>query len=611
MKKTFLSIFVLFAAWSLSAAPVFLGYLYPSGGQQGTTVRVIVGGQGFNNKLTLLTNNPGIKLKAAVRVPSMGYFHPPQRKFLTQFIKNVYTGKMEAPPKPENPEGYVWRKHKWFEELEKIPLLERSMVAQAVFVRANALQEAPSISNRLILDLEIAPDAPSGMFWLRIVSGTKISNEKLFFVDSAKEVMEEPYYPPFVKKPENPAITTFPMIINGQIMPGETDVFSVMLKAGQHYSFVMRASELSPYLGDAVPGHFQGILTLRDAQGKEVAFADDEYHHPDPVLRFTAPKDGTYTLHVSDSIKRGRADFVYRIKAVEGSVPYTPYNNVSTYQPAETSFTAQDVPKTITSSAVKGGIDIKGVLTKTDGCTFRIKAGKGEKVVFELFAARLDSPLDGVLVLRDSKGKVIAQNDDSPEAIDLDLCRRQTDPRLNVTFPADGTYTLQLFSRNTISGNDHFYTLQIRSPKPSVTAVTGSSVLYLDKQGIGKMRVFLQRKDGFKGEVTITSPQLKAIGKAVIPAGKNSGDFRFFLANAPKKNQIIELDVKAEYVVNGKKHTVSVIPAEEAMQAFAYTHLIVARKLYCSTIQPAAHLLKKKNAPAKKPAATPPKAAKK
>ena len=73
-----MSIFVLFVAWSLSAAPVFLGYLYPSGGQQGTTVRVIVGGQGFNNKLTLLTNNPGIKLKTAVRVPSMGYFHPPQ-----------------------------------------------------------------------------------------------------------------------------------------------------------------------------------------------------------------------------------------------------------------------------------------------------------------------------------------------------------------------------------------------------------------------------------------------------------------------------------------------------------------------------------------------------
>jgi hypothetical protein len=254
---------------------------------------------------------------------------------------------------------------------------------------------------------------------------------------------------------------------------------------------------------------------------------------------------------------------------------------------------------------VKNIIDINGIITTAAGISFRIDAKKGDRTVFELFAARLDSPLDGVLILRDKKGKIIAQNDDTPQGIDLDLCCRQTDPLLDVTFPADGEYTLQLLSRNTVSGKDHFYTLQIRPPKPSVTAVSGSSVLFLDKQGVGKLRIFIQRKDGFNGEVTITSPQLTAIGKAVIPAGKNSGEFKFFLTNALKKNQIIELDIRAEYMVNGKKHTVSVIPAEEAMQAFAYTHLIVAKKFYCCTVRPAAHLLKKKKTSAKAQGKTP------
>ncbi len=603
MKKSFLTATVVFAVCSSYAAPAFLGYLYPSGGQRGTTVRVIAGGQGFGNKITLLTDNPGIKLKSAVRVPHMGYFHPPQRKYLTQFIKNIYAGKMEAPPMPENTEGYVWRKHQWLDEPDKLQILERSMVAQALFVRTNALQEAPSIANRIIMDIEIAPDAPAGACRLRIVSGMNISNEKLFFIDSAGEIIEPPYYPPFARKPDIPAITTFPSIINGQIMPGETDVFPFFLEAGQNYSFVMRSSELSPYLGDAVPGHFQGIITLRNAQGKEVAFADDEYHHPDPVLRFTAPETGIYTLHVSDSIKRGRADFVYRIKAVEGSIPYTPYKNVSGYKPEEIIFPAQNVPRLITPGAVKNGIDITGIIDSPDGVSFRIKAKKDERAVFELFAARLDSPLDGVLILKDKKGNIIAQNDDCPQTIDLDLCRRQSDPLLDVTFPADGIYTLQLFSRNTISGKDHFYTLQIRSPEPSVVAVSGTSTLSLNRQGEGKMRFFIQRKDGFNGEVTISSPQLTAIGKAVIPAGENSGEFRFFLTDAPKKNQIIELNIHAEYEVNGKKHSVQVIPADEAMQAFAYTHLVAAGKFYCYTIRPAAHLLKKEKSPAKAPAA--------
>ena len=600
MKKSFLILSVLFACGALFAAPSFLGYLYPSGGQQGTMVRVIAGGQGFGGRVTLLSNNPGIKLKSAVRIPYMGYFHPTQRKYLTQVMKNIYAGKMEKFPVPENKEGEVWRKHPWLDDLEMQPLLERSIVAESLFVRVNPLQQAPSIATRVLLDIEIAPDAPVGKYWIRLVSGMNISNEKLFFVDDAEQVLEPLYHPSFVKKPAVKAVTGYPVVFNGQIMPGETDVFPVMLDAGRTYSFAMCASELSPYLGDAVPGHFQGILTLRDAQGREVAAADDEYHHPDPVLRFTAKKSGKYTLHVSDSIKRGRADFVYRIAVTEGHVPYQPYRNIFGYKAMPQAYALKDVPRTIPSASLKKGVDIRGVLRNQQGVSFKVKAVKGQRAIFELFAARLDSPLDGVLVLLDAAGKVIAENDDFAQSLDLDLCRRQTDSLLDVTFPADGVYTLQLYSRTAFSDNDHFFTLQMRAPQPSVIAVSGSSVLALKRNGEGKLHIHIQRKDGFNGEVKITSPQLTAIGKAVIPAGKQSGDVRFYLTNAPKKNQPITLKLNAEYTVDGKKYIVPVIPAEETMQAFAYTHLLAAEKFYCYTIRPAAHLVKKKKAPAKK-----------
>ena len=200
MKKIFLSLTVLSVCASLSAGVSFLGYLYPSGGQRGTTVKVIAGGQRIGGRVTLLTETPGIKIKSVMVIPYMGYFQPPQRKWLTQFMKNLYNGKQERPPIPENPEGYTWRKHKWLDEPEKLPLLERSLVAHSLFVRANPLQAAPSIASRLLIELEIAPNAPVGPAKIRLVSGRNISNEKLFFIDDAPQITEPPYYPDFAKK---------------------------------------------------------------------------------------------------------------------------------------------------------------------------------------------------------------------------------------------------------------------------------------------------------------------------------------------------------------------------------------------------------------------------
>lgn len=586
MKKSFLLLPILMISSTLTAGVSFLGYLYPAGGQRGTTVKVIAGGQRLGGKITLLTDTPGIRLKSVTPIPYMGYFNPPQRKWLTQFMKNLYAGKTDRPPIPENKEEYPWRKHKWLDELEKLPLLERSIVAHSLFVRANPLQAAPSIASRVLLELEIAPDAPVGPAKIRFVSGRNISNEKLFFIDSAPQITEQPYHPSFAKAPPAETAKKFPAVLNGQIMPGETDKFPLILQKGKQYSFSMCAAELSPYLGDCVPGHFQGILILKDKQGKEIAFADDEYHHPDPVLRFKAPYSGAYTLHVSDSIKRGRADFVYRVVIQENTVPFRPYKNQSGYLKRKFVFHSGDLPAVIPEEMWKKGIDIKGEIKKASGYTCFIEAKKGDRLIFETFASRLDSPLDTVLILRDKNGKIIAENDDTPMSFDLDLCRRQTDSLIDVAFPSDGVFPLTLRPRNTPGTKDHFYILQIRKPEPSVIAASGTSILELNKYAVGKMNFYIHRKDGFRGDVTITSPQLKRIGSNVIPAGKNSAVLSFTLANPPQKNQIISLSIFAEYKVNGKKHSVKVIPAEETMQAFAYTHMTAAGKFYCYTRRP-------------------------
>ncbi len=64
-----------------------------------------------------------------------------------------------------------------------------------------------------------------------------------------------------------------------------------------------------------MPGWFQAALTLYDAKGKELAYADHFRFHPDPVLYYEIPDDGQYVIEIHDSIYRGREDFVYRIAA--------------------------------------------------------------------------------------------------------------------------------------------------------------------------------------------------------------------------------------------------------------------------------------------------------
>jgi len=57
----------------------------------------------------------------------------------------------------------------------------------------------------------------------------------------------------------------------------------------------VEARSLLPFIADAVPGWFDPQLTVYDAAGKQVAFADDHRTRPDPVLFFCPPADGRRT----------------------------------------------------------------------------------------------------------------------------------------------------------------------------------------------------------------------------------------------------------------------------------------------------------------------------
>lgn len=116
--------------------------------------------------------------------------------------------------------------------------------------------------------------------------------------------------------PEGAREVPVPAVCNGRIFePGEIDAWSISLKKGEPVEAELRAARLGSLL--------DGILTVTDAAGKELARAEmPQADLGDPVLRFTAPADGTYRVRVQDRFRsRGGPAYAYRLRLVRAAVP--------------------------------------------------------------------------------------------------------------------------------------------------------------------------------------------------------------------------------------------------------------------------------------------------
>ena len=93
---------------------------------------------------------------------------------------------------------------------------------------------------------------------------------------------------------------------------GEVNSYSFEGKAGQEMVFQVVASRLDSKL--------KSLLVLRDSSGQEIARAGEYLRKPDAVLASKLPKEGKYTISISDREEKGGWDHYYRLNA--GPLPY-------------------------------------------------------------------------------------------------------------------------------------------------------------------------------------------------------------------------------------------------------------------------------------------------
>lgn len=352
MKTIYFLTFVLFlVVGSVASAQIAkpngakIGYVYPAGGQRGSTFDVFVGGRQISRAVGAAFSGGGISVKVldtfpwprnldgrdryeirnrVVEVASKHISDTPEGKAMKTLIERLpKANKPNDPPEEIEAIPFVWPRYASLRKIaEPDVFLPFDETLDLIYQNygPNMWRRAPDpLMEIVLLEVTIAPDAVPGNRELRLITNLGISNPMYFQVGVHPEVVEkEPnspdnnYIANTMRDFPQPVYET-PVVINGQILHADVDRFRFRAKKGETLVLNVQARQLMPYLADAVPGWFEAVVTVYDEKENEIGYADGYRFEQDPVYVFTAPEDGVYIAEVRDSLFRGREDFVYRL----------------------------------------------------------------------------------------------------------------------------------------------------------------------------------------------------------------------------------------------------------------------------------------------------------
>lgn len=565
-RRIILTILCAIISTTLYAQKLSLGYLYPSGGQVGTTVEIEAGGLNINKATKVLFSHEGISA-----------------------------------------------------EIEPI---KESAAKKRKRRRLND-QSSPQLADRVKLRITIAADVPCGMYDLRLQGVSGVSNMLPFEVAS---------YPNFVENnrasQRNPnRVNSLPAVLCGYVTPGGVDYFNFEGEKGQTIVATVKARQMVPYIADAVPGWFQPVLKIVDSEGREVAYSDDYHHNVDPVIITTLPKNDNYTVIIHDAIYRGREDFNYRIHL--GVIPfvtgrYPAYGTVgkSVKQQLEgvnlgattakvkvkkTGYNSLTFTNDIgTSDAVsfyalpKG---VKHIQTPKEGAVLNVEsaisdsltsaakvkryiinAQMREPIIVELIGRRNGSRIDAVMRLKDCYGKVVAKKDDTEDPLQ-GMMTFHADPVLKYTPKRSEVLILEVEDLYQGYGADYHYLLWRHRQMPTFNAFVAPANITVPAGGTATFRVDITGKVKRPANLIVEG----------LPAGFTTsslnirGSKRWNVSiTAPKDAEVerFPIEVKLEYPTPDGREQANVVPVDNMMQAFYYTHHIQASELALDVVQP-------------------------
>lgn len=594
----------------------YLGYVYPAGGQQGTTVSVRVGGQRIDGATGAVISGDGVTAELGERFRRIGN---QEMRVLRNQVKQL----RKRDDLDKETQQIRDRAQRHLDEEQRQPASQSLATIAMVNVTIDRKAEPGLREIRLLTPRGLSNPLPFYVGRLPEISRKAMKISK--FQTLGKEQLAQRKRPP----EEEEQTIRLPCTVNGQIASGEINRYRFKANKGDHLVITTLARQLVPYIADAVPGWFQPVISLRNSEGKEVAFDDDYFFKPDPTLLFNVPSTEEYVLSIHDAIYRGREDFVYRVTL--GEVPFITsvfppggrvgetispkvegwnlenttlrlpppdaakglYHIVADRRDALSNivpFILDNLPERREMDAPEDGIQtvklpliVNGRIARpgeTDVYKFFGKAG--QMFVAEIYARRLDSPLDSIINLTDKDGNLVAFNDDHSDP-GSGLNTHHADSYLRLQLPVSGPYQLHLTDTARQGGSAYTYRLRLSGPRPDFALRTVPSHITIrggkkNKSSWGSIEVYAIRKDGFNGPIklTVNAPGFTA-RPVTLPAGEEK--IRVNMGSKMAPGEVVPVTIVGTAQIGQKKRVHKAVPSEDWMQAFLWRHLVPAQEL--------------------------------
>ena len=164
---------------------------------------------------------------------------------------------------------------------------------------------------------------------------------------------------------------------------------------------------------------------------------------------------------------------------------------------------------------------LNGQIMPGEADVFSFAGKKGETVVLEVFARRLQSSMDSLVKLLDESGKVIAWNDDGPWP-NIGLQTHHSDSLLIHLLPADGTYCAHVSDAQQKGGKDVRCHLRIDQGRPDFAVFMDPSTVNAPPGSHAPVVFHVFRKEGFGGPIRLSiksGPEGMTLSGTDIPAG--------------------------------------------------------------------------------------------